>query len=156
MEQVDIERLLRDTFSGNRAPKAVILESGDGRGTVAEDFAGRRWSELPSDFVVANDETFSRMKPEARSHYLPAFLLAVFQAPADWVFTNNILLELFIPLRRPEGDPARQGFEKFLMMLSEAQKAAVRTFLEYVAEHHASEGERGAAKMALRLLWSKF
>jgi hypothetical protein len=95
------------------------------------------------------------MAPEGQRYYIPAFLLATFHAPKDWVYTNNLLLSLFLPLRN-EDDPAREEFVKFLDVLTPAEKSAIRVFLDYTAAEHPSQGERGAAKLALSVLWRKF
>ncbi len=123
--------------------------------TVRDRFTGRRWYELDPEFVVQNADCFASMAPEAQRYYVPAFLLATFHAPKDWVYTNNLILSLFLPLRN-EDDPARDQFIKFLDILTPVEKSAIQAFLKYTAVEHPSQGERGAAKLALSVLWRKY
>jgi hypothetical protein len=123
--------------------------------TIRDLFAGRRWYELDPEFVVDHAETIWSMGVEAQRYYIPAFLLATFHAQQDWVYTNTLIVSLFLPLRN-EDDPARDEFIRFLDALTAIEKSAIRTFLDFTANEHPSQGERGAAKLALRALWRKF
>ncbi len=134
-----------------------MLSKGDRKAAniVRDRFSGRRWFELDPEFVVENADSFASMSPEGQRYYVPAFLLATFHAPKDWVYTNNLILSLFLPLRN-EDDPARDQFIRFLDILTPVEKSAIQAFLKYTAAEHPSQGERGAAKLALSVLWRKY
>jgi len=155
----DIQQLLQKTFRSHPPPSGDDLVSARGEAKTARAirdlFTGRRWYELDPEFVVSKADMLWSMAPEGQRYYIPAFLLATFHAPKDWVYTNNLLLSLFLPLRN-EDDPAREEFVKFLDVLTPAEKSAIRVFLDYTAAEHPSQGERGAAKLALSVLWRKF
>jgi hypothetical protein len=155
----DIQQLLQKSFRSHPPPTGddLVSNSGDAKAirTIRELFTGRRWYELDPEFVIEHAEMLPSMAPSAQRYYLPAFLLATFHAPKDWVYTNNLILGLFLPLRN-EDDPARDQFIKFLDMLTPAEKSAIRAFLGYTSTEHPSQGERGAAKLALSVLWRKF
>lgn len=122
---------------------------------IRDLFSGRRWYELDPEFVIDHADLLWAMAPPAQRYYIPAFLLATFHATKDWVYTNNLLLGLFLPLRN-EDDPVRDQFVRFLDALTPGEKSAIRAFLEFTAAEHPSQGERGAAKLALSVLWRKF
>jgi len=155
----DIQQLLQKHFRSHPPPTGADLaaEKSDAKAAraIRDLFNGRRWYELDPDFAIEHAELLWCMAPAAQRYYLPAFLLATFHAPKDWVYTNNLLLSLFLPLRN-EDDPARDIFVKFLDALTTGEKSAVRAFLEFTAAEHPSQGERGAAKLALSVLWRKF
>lgn len=159
MTKGDIQQLLQNSFRSHPPPAGVDLvpEKADPKTAKAirDLFTGQRWYELDPEFVVDHAETLWSMAPQAQRYYIPAFLLATFHAQQDWVYSNNLILSLFLPLRN-EDDPARDEFIRFLDTLTAAEKSAIRTFLEYTAAEHPSQGERGAAKLALRVLWRKY
>lgn len=160
MTQSEIHELLQKSFKSDPPPTGSDLVSKDTEDSAAKKIrdllSGRRWYELDPEFVVDHADIFWKMEPAAQRYYLPAFLLATFHAPDDWVYVDNMILGLFLPLRGADNDPAREVFVRFLENLEPKEKSAVRTFLEYMAEHHPGKGEQGAAKMALRALWRKF
>lgn len=159
MTKGDIQQLLQKSFRSHPPPSGddLVPVKGDARTAkeIRELFAGRRWYELDPEFIVSQADILWSMAPQAQRYYIPAFLLATFHAPKDWVYTNNLLLSLFLPLRN-EDDPARDEFVAFLDVLTPAEKSAIRAFLDYTAAEHPSQGERGAAKLALSVLWRKF
>jgi len=155
----DIQQLLQKDFRSHPPPTGAELVEDNGDTATLKRlrdlFSGRRWYELDPEFVIDHAELLWSMAPNGQRYYLPAFLLATFHAPKDWVYTNNLILSLFLPLRN-EDDPARERFVRFLDALTPAEKSAIRAFLEYTAAEHPSQGERSAAKLALRVLWRKF
>lgn len=155
----DIQQLLQKSFRSHPPPTGGDLVSGAGKASASQVirdlFSGRRWYELDPEFVIEHADLLWSMEPQAQRYYLPAYLLATFHAPKDWVYTNNLLLSLFLPLRN-EDDPERDRFVKFLDALTPTEKSAIRAFLEFTAAEHPSQGERGAAKLALSVLWRKF
>lgn len=155
----NIQQLLQKSFRSHPPPTGSDLVQGTteaATGQAIRDlFSGRRWYELDPDFVIEHADHLWSMAPAAQRYYLPAYLLATFHAPKDWVYTNNLLLSLFLPLRN-EDDPERDRFVRFLDALTPAEKSAIRRFLEFTAAEHPSQGERGAAKLALSVLWRKF
>ena len=159
MTKGDIQQLLQKSFRSHPPPTGddLVSNMGDAKAanTIRDRFAGRRWYELDPEFVVENADMLSSMAPPAQRYYIPAFLLATFHAPKDWVYTNNLILSLFLPLRN-EDDPARDQFIRFLDVLTPVEKSAIQIFLKYTAAEHPSQGERGAAKLALSVLWRKF
>lgn len=159
MTKGDIQQLLQKSFRSHPPPTGDDLVSGDGDENAVKEirnlYTGRRWYELDPEFVVDHADMLWLMALPAQRYYMPAYLLATFHAPKDWVYTNNLLVSLFLPLRN-EDDPARAEFVKFLDALTPIEKSAIRTFLEYTAAEHPSQGERGAAKLALSVLWRKF
>lgn len=160
MTKSDIHKLLQKTFRSHPPPTGDDLApKGLDAGTamrLREKFAERKWFELDPEFVVEQSDLLWSMAPAAQRYYLPAFLLATFHAPKDWVYADNLILGLFLPLRSADDDPARENFIQFLENLEPQEKSAVRSFLDYMSQHHPSKGEQGAAKMALRVLWRKF
>lgn len=160
MTKSDIHKLFQKTFKSASPPVGAELISKDMEAGTAKRirdlFSGRRWYELDPEFMIDHADDFWSMEPQARRYYLPAFLLATFHAPKDWVYVNNLVLGLFIPLRGSDDDPDREAFVEFLEMLEPQEKSAVTAFLKFTAENHPSKGEQGAAKMALRVLWRKF
>ena len=160
MTKSDIHELFQKTFRSHPPPSGDDLVSKEADATAAmgirDLFSGRRWYELDPEFVVDHADAFWSMEPPARRYYLPAFLLATLHAPKDWVYADNMILGLFLPLRGADDDPDREIFVRFLESLEPQEKSAVRSFLEFMAKHHPSRGEQGAAKMALRVLWRKF
>ncbi len=159
MTKGDIQQLLQKSFRSHPPPTGDDLVSGAGKAAdsqaIQDLFSGRRWYELDPEFVIEHADLLWSMEPQAQRYYLPAYLLATFHAPKDWVYTNNLLLSLFLPLRN-EDDPAREHFIKFLDVLTPGEKSAIRGFLDFTAAEHPSQGERGAAKLALSVLWRKF
>ena len=160
MTKSDIHELFQKTFRSQPPPTGddLISKGADttASGRIRDLFSGRRWYELDPEFVVDHADAFWSMTPPGRRYYLPAFLLATLHAPKDWVYADNLILGLFLPLRGADDDPDREVFVRFLESLEPREKSAVRSFLEFVAAHHPSRGEQGAAKMALRVLWRKF
>lgn len=160
MTQSEIHELFQKTFMSHPPPSGEGLAPSGADAVsarrVRDLFSGRRWYELEPEFVVDHADVFWSMAAPARRYYLPAFLLATLYVPKDWVYADNLILGLFLPLRGADDDPDREVFVKFLESLAPDEKAAVRRFLEFMAEHHPSRGEQGAAKMALRVLWRKF
>lgn len=160
MTRSEIHELFQKTFASHPPPSGDDLVSKDMEAAAARRirdlFSGRRWYELDPEFVVEHAEAFWSMAVPGRRYYLPAFLLATLHAPKDWVYADNLILGLFLPLRSVDGDPDREVFMRFLESLASLEKTAVRSFLQFMAEHHPSRGEQSAAKMALRVLWRKF
>lgn len=159
MTKGDIQQLLQKSFRSHPPPTGDDLAAAIGDAQVSKEirdlFTGRRWYELDPEFVVERADMLWDMAAPAQRYYIPAFLLATFNETTDWVYTNNLLLSLFLPLRN-EDDPARERFVKFLDALTAEEKSAIRAFLEFTAAEHPSQGERGAAKLALSVLWRKF
>ena len=155
----DIQQLLKKSFRSHPPPAGADLVSDKREAAtnkaVRDLFAGRRWDELDPEFVIDHADMLWSMGPSAQRHYMPAFLLATFHAPTDWVSTNNLILGLFLPLRNDD-DPARDEFVNFLDALTPVEKSAIRAFLEYTAADHPSNVERRVAKLALSVLWRKF
>jgi hypothetical protein len=155
----DIQQLLQKCFRSHPPPTGTDLVPAAGdiatSQAIRDLFNGRRWYELDPEFVVEHEDLLWSMAAPAQRYYIPSYLLATFHAPKDWVYTNNLLLSLFLPLRN-EDDPERDRFVRFLEVLSAEEKSAIRTFLEFTAAEHPSQGERGAAKLALSVLWRKF
>lgn len=159
MTKGDIQQLLQKSFCSHPPPAAADLVSGERQAGTAQAirdlFDGQRWYEIDPESVIEHADILWSMTPSAQRYYVPAYLLATFHAPADWVYTNNLILSLFLPLRN-EGDPAHAEFTKFLELLTPEEKSAIRAFLEYTATDHPTDGERSAAKLALSVLWRKF
>lgn len=159
MTKGDIQQLLQKSFRSHPPPTGddLVMDNGDEK-TVREIrnlFTGRRWYELDPEFVIEHAEMLWSMAVAAQRYYIPAYLLATFHVSKDWIYTNNLLLSLFLPLRN-EDDPARDTFVRFLEALTPIEKSAIRAFLDFTAAEHPSQGERGAAKLALSVLWRKF
>lgn len=159
MTKGDIQQILQKSFRRHPPPTGADFvpdrAAPETARTIRDLFAGRRWYELDPELVVDHAETLWSMGVQAQRYYIPAFLLATFHAQKDWVYTNNLILGLLLPLRN-EDNPARDEFLRFPDSLTDPEKSAIRIFLEYTAVQHPSHGERGVAKPALRALWRKF
>jgi hypothetical protein len=156
MDKTDIEACFRKAFTFDPPPTGdrlvKILGDIDKRQEIRKIFSGRRWWELAPDLIMEHDDAISFMEPEGRRYYLPAYLIATLYADPEWFFSEMVIYHLYLPLTRPEGDPIRTKFERFLGLLSAEEKSAVRKFLEYLIDHDPSD----AAEEALRVLWHKF
>ena len=156
MDQAEIEECLRKAFTSDPPPTGDQLVKIHGhidtRLKIREVFSGQRWWEMAPDLVMEYDDAISFLEPEGLHYYLPAYLIATLYADREWLFSEMVIYHLYLPLNRPEGDPIRTKFERFLDLLSAEEKSAIRKFLEYLIEHDPSD----AAEEALRVLWHKF
>lgn len=156
MKQSDIEAILSDAFISSPPPEgdALVEIRGDiyTREEIRDAFSGKRWQDLDQDTIESHDDALSFMAPEGRRYYLPAYLIATFNADPEWAFSDLVIYSLHLPLNRPEGDPIRTKFERFLELLTVEEKSAIRKFLEYTADRPGFE----AAEEALHVLWNKF
>ena len=156
MDQAETEEYLRKAFTSDPPPTGdrlvMICGDIDTRQKIRDVFSGRRWWELSPDLIMEYDDAISFMEPEGLRYYLPAYLIATLYADPEWFFSEMVIYHLYLPLTRPEGDPIRTKFERFLDLLSAKEKSAIRKFLEYLIDHDPSD----AAEEALRVLWHKF
>ncbi len=117
---------------------------------VRNDFRGYHWSEVTRAVLRYHYDSLPRLSAEGRHFYLPAYLFAALECDDDirqWVVFD------LTPSRPGELEEWKKSRNA---LLSPAQKAAVRRFLEYIGE--AAEGNfmrQEEVRIALGSYWNR-
>jgi hypothetical protein len=141
-----------------------------------------RWIEIPHDILCANPLALAFMTPEAFGWFLPAYLIVSialyretdtltttiitcltlpdeadadrFDSLAEDVRALGVDIQEELPNSLGADDELFQLFRQRADMLSRAEKAAVRDYLEYVEATHSADFPAFGPKQALDRYWA--
>lgn len=102
---------------------------------IASFLRGRRWQNLPLEWLARNHEVVFFMTPEALRFYLPAYLIA---SLLHYDQAGNIPSSVMFLLELPSADDSDgQGrFQARFEPLSRRQREAIKAFIEYLRDEH--------------------
>ena len=116
-------------------------------------FKGRHWKEIPLELLRYHSEALFFFTPEAYRFYLPAYLIAgsLHYPDADRI-PDSIVFSLL-----PPSDPQSikiygEIAETRLKCLTQAQRKAVKSFLQFVKQQHPEDEALGDVDKALASL----
>jgi hypothetical protein len=114
-------------------------EPGGDEADINQDFGGKHWKELSREVLRRHHEALPLLTEAGRQFYLPAYLCAALNDP-DLLFWVTIHLS---------GD--REWLVQTFSRYSQAQRRAIRSFLEHVRDDPAADGH--FAVQALEKYW---
>lgn len=135
----DVVRLIGRAFSGMPYPGREALSNDHccECAEVSAAYAGKRWTDISLDDVLAGRET-ALLSSAAWRYYLPAVMIWCIRAPdvVD-VIQDNLVYQLEPPA---EGRGVPQWFEERATGFSEEQRGAVAAYLHWYRERDEDRG----------------
>ena len=115
----------------------------------AEVFRGKDWRSVPPKDLLKCAIPF--LLPQAFHYYLPTYMLAKLEHPDEADVAGDFIVYSLVP---PSDQIAAASWLKRMNRLDNAQKTAVRLFLETVAADQ--DGIQRDAREALDKYWNRF
>lgn len=113
---------------------------------IAAAFRGKDWRELSVEMLRYHAQSLAFMTPEAYRFYLPAYLIAaaLHYDEAD-IIPDAVVFNL-IP---PSEDWLFHMYRQKMQGLTAAQRRAIRSWLQFLKEHHGEDDLVGNLDQAL-------
>jgi len=136
-----------------RTPRSSIIdvEVGDreARQALRAALEGKRWSEIPDETLCFHHDALGFLSPVGVRYLLPAFMVAAIDHPSSPVV--DVLVDL---LTRPREPREEQVFVETMSAFTDSQRAAIRSFLEYLRDEEGKDWPDDAPGTALRKFWA--
>jgi hypothetical protein len=135
--------VIRDAFTGGSPPDAseivpeygyVHLENDE----IRDAFGGKAWDELQISTLTYHREALFFFTPRGWSYYLPAYMQAIVTHYDETDTMVDVLLATITPSRRVDREVRRR---ERVAELNDQQLAALRKFIDWVANKHPDDLE---------------
>lgn len=147
-----VKQGIRSAFSELPVPASVIdIEVGDKetRQALRATLQGKRWGEIPSEVLRFHHDALGFLSPVGVRYLLPAFMVAALDSPSSPIV--DVLVGL---LTRPQEPQEEQRFLDTMSSLTDSQRVAVRSFLEYLRDEAPEDWPDDEPGRALREYWT--
>ncbi len=118
---------------------------------IAKAFSGKKWSELPVEFLRYNASALVFFTDKAFYYYLPAYLIACI---TDYKVADIVPLDVIILLFPDE--KFKDTFERRIRLFTLEQKRVIREFLLYMDAAHRDDFVKITPHRALHKYWNQF
>jgi hypothetical protein len=142
---------IHTAFSELPVPESIIEITGgdtETREMLRAALGERRWSQIPSDVLCTHHDALFFLSPPGLRYLLPAFVIASLERPE-----MHLVEALVLALTKPEEPSDERRFLEAMSPLSETQRAAVISFLEYLREEEPQNWPDDEPGKALRSFW---
>lgn len=116
---------------------------------VAAAFRAKEWRELSVDMLRRHSQSLFFMTPEAYRFYLPAYLIA---ALLDYDKADTISDSVVFSLIPPSDDRDAESYRQRMQGFTSAQRQVIRSFLEFMKQHHGGDDALGNLDRALAIV----
>ncbi len=144
MRSQEVIKRIRSAFPSDASPAARSLAAGEGR----KELGGRRWNEPDLPTLRRHHESLFFMTPAQLVYWLPAFLVATLRYPRR---AGNLVGSVAFTLTKPRTGAYRKLYAEWTGLLTEAQRAAVASFIERFLVVH---GEDAALEKSGRAVFA--
>jgi hypothetical protein len=147
-----VKQGIRSAFSELPVPVSIIdVEVGDKetRQALRAALQGKRWSEISNEVLRFHHDALGFLSPVGVRYLLPAFMVAALDSPSSPIV--DVLVGV---LTRPQEAQDEQRFLDIMSPLTDPQRAAVRSFLEYLRDEAPEDWPDDEPGKALREYWT--
>lgn len=147
-----VKQAIRSAFSERPVPASIIdVDVGDKetRQALRAALEGKRWAEITGEVLRFHHDALGFLSPVGVRYLLPAFMVAALEAPSSPIV--DVLVGL---LTRPQDPHEEQAFLDSMSSLTDPQRAAVRSFLEYLRDEQREDWPDDEPGKALRGYWT--
>jgi hypothetical protein len=113
---------------------------------VAAAFRGRDWRQLSQDILRRHSQSLFFLTPEAYRFYLPAYLNA---ATLHYDEADTIPGSVVFSLIPPSDARDARAYQRRIEGFTQAQRKAIRSFLEFLKQNHTGDDALGDVDKAL-------
>jgi len=105
----------------------------DGGIALRQELPGKRWDEVPGDFVLSNSGSLPLLEPSALQAFLPAWLLRSMETLDNQSVVSEFTMYFLCPGSEDEGWDEK-GIAEIVATFDAIQRIVVRDFLRSIAD----------------------